>query len=167
MVNGVEASKGPRKSEFVYFIRAELTGLIKIGVSRDMEKRLSALQTGSPDKLVVLGVIRCTSPRERELQLHGMFRRDWDHGEWFRPSEALLSLIAAEAVSLEADAENKRAAMIQSWLDRGIITGDPAWRRNLDRPDETGHPASAPAPQPKLSNRKAILAQYKAARGLS
>lgn len=144
------AQRSPRASEFVYFVRAETTGLIKIGISRDMAQRLKALQTGSPDKLAVLGVIRCDRPVDKEREFHARFRAQHSHGEWFRPSPALEAFIAAEAVDLAADAEHKRQQMLQSWIERGIITADDQVRAESGR-----------------MSAKATLAQYKAARGLS
>lgn len=140
----------PRASEFVYFVRAETTRLIKIGISRDMVQRLKALQTGSPDKLSVMGVIRCERPVDTERAFHAQFRRQHSHGEWFKPSAELDAFIAERAVSLEQDAEHKRTLTIQSWIDRGLVTSE----------------SQALAERGLYGNPQAVLATYKATRGL-
>lgn len=55
---------------FVYFVQARQLGLVKIGIAKDMKRRLRALQCGSPDQLRVLGVIWDERPLalEREAQ---------------------------------------------------------------------------------------------------
>lgn len=82
-------------TRYVYFIQGEATGLIKIGKANDPGTRLKGLQTGSPDHLVLLGVIPCTKTRETEL--HEDFKAFKVHGEWFKPSAELLSFIAKTA----------------------------------------------------------------------
>lgn len=146
----VPPKRSLRAPEFVYFLRAETTRLIKIGVSRDIRQRIVALQTGSPDKLVLMGIIRCDAPKDFERELHSRFGRDRSHGEWFRPSEALEALIAQRAVSLQEDDRAKSNLMIQAWIAQGIITPE---REN--------------AYKGRAGSSKAILAKYKAARGIS
>jgi hypothetical protein len=80
---------GPRST---YFIQGELTGLIKIGHTRGIAtSRLSQLQPNSPDKLKILKVV----DQDMERFLHSMFEHQRAHGEWFRPSGGLLTLINA------------------------------------------------------------------------
>lgn len=74
----------------VYFIQGRVTGLIKIGFSRDVASRLEALRSASPDALDVLGVVDGGQALERAL--HARFREFTEHGEWFRPSPDLLLL---------------------------------------------------------------------------
>jgi hypothetical protein len=40
-----------QRERFVYFVRGEGTGLIKIGLANDAWRRLNDLRIGSPDKL--------------------------------------------------------------------------------------------------------------------
>lgn len=77
-----------------YFIQGEQTKLIKIGKSHDLFRRLQVLQMGSPDRLRILAAISNKSGNfERECHLQ--FESSRVHGEWFNPSEELLSFIAA------------------------------------------------------------------------
>ena len=57
----------------LYIIQAAVTGSIKIGRTKDIDRRLNELQTGCPHKLRVIVLI----PKEgfREKQLHQKLRR--------------------------------------------------------------------------------------------
>lgn len=73
---------------WVYFIQGVDGGPIKIGRTKDPEKRLRDLQVASPVKLV----IRRTFFTERdsdEKDLHSAFSVLRLHGEWFAPHPAL------------------------------------------------------------------------------
>jgi len=76
----------------IYFIQGEITGLIKIGQAHEPEVRLKLLQIGSPDRLKLLGSMRCFE--KCESILHKTFYKDKVHGEWYRSSEKLLEFIA-------------------------------------------------------------------------
>jgi excisionase family DNA binding protein len=85
----------PRRGGSVYFVRGRATGLVKIGQTNDVDRRLRALQANSPDALELLGVIR--SSEFQEAELHGRFARFRLHNEWFRPTPILLAFIAEHA----------------------------------------------------------------------
>ena len=80
----------------IYFIKATVSQAIKIGYSANPEKRLSELQTGNPDKLLLLGTIRGNV--DVEAQLHAQFVQHRLEGEWFSGDviEKVLDLIAAD-----------------------------------------------------------------------
>lgn len=78
---------------WIYFIQADIGGLIKIGYAADIPKRLNAMQMGCPVQLVVLAQCRGTGTYEREL--HQRFAGHRRHGEWFEPVPELLELIAS------------------------------------------------------------------------
>jgi hypothetical protein len=77
----------------VYFIQAE-NGLIKIGIADNVEQRLVQLQTMSPLSLKIVGVIPGAGSTG-EAALHERFGIQRSHGEWFRPSPELLSMLDA------------------------------------------------------------------------
>jgi len=83
------------KTSYVYFIQAETTGLIKIGVTNKPATRLKALQTGSPMLLRPLGLIE--GDTRLEAALHAQFKHLRRHGEWFEPSAELLAFIKERA----------------------------------------------------------------------
>ena len=73
---------------FVYFIRAEGTGSIKIGFSTNHPSiRLKELQTGSPSKLELLTFYEGSQKDEKKL--HHEFAEDRGNGEWFEESPRL------------------------------------------------------------------------------
>jgi hypothetical protein len=75
----------------VYFIQSEYGGPIKIGHSFDVKKRLGSLQTGHPDKLILLGSFYGSQYDEHEL--HEKFAPYRIRGEWFQPTEPILEKI--------------------------------------------------------------------------
>ncbi|MES3028464.1 MAG: GIY-YIG nuclease family protein [Pseudomonadota bacterium] len=94
--------RGGREFNFVYFVQAEALGLVKIGATACAATRFRSMHTDSPDKLSLLGVIRCDEARALEARLHVYFRKDRSHREWFRPSERLLRYIGRHATSIAA-----------------------------------------------------------------
>ena len=83
-------SRRPRvvSQGWVYFIRAQGTGYIKIGFSQSHpNKRLRALQTGSADTLELLAFIAGDQAKEREL--HRRFEHLRIRGEWFHDEQDL------------------------------------------------------------------------------
>ena len=73
---------------YVYFIQGENGGAIKIGYSEDVNKRIETLQTGYPDKLILLGKIYGTY--EIETKIHEELREYNLKGEWFKPENKVL-----------------------------------------------------------------------------
>lgn len=79
--------------DMIYFIKGAISGRIKIGKSNDPERRLRALQTGSPEPLELLGTIPGGLKEERILQKK--FKRFAMHGEWFKGEPDLVYAIKA------------------------------------------------------------------------
>ena len=73
---------------YVYFIRCvDDNNFIKIGVAKNVQRRLDALQIGCPYPLKVISVIQCRSQShayETETRLHKFFKWANIGGEWFR-----------------------------------------------------------------------------------
>lgn len=65
---------------------------VKVGFSDDPEGRPAGLQTGNPRKLHLLGYIPGGEADERKL--HARFIENNILGEWFRPSDELLSVFS-------------------------------------------------------------------------
>jgi hypothetical protein len=80
---------------FVYFIRADEHGPIKIGHSTNVEKRLEQLQTGSSHPLRLLAKFKHDRAKEIEKSLHSAFADLRLEGEWFEASDRILDVIAA------------------------------------------------------------------------
>lgn len=72
---------------YVYFIRAGNRGAIKIGIARNIQRRLDALQVGNQYKLNLIASIPCVSRKHAEgmeSKIHRFFRRQNIRGEWFQ-----------------------------------------------------------------------------------
>jgi hypothetical protein len=70
----------------LYFIQMRVTGAVKIGRSKDVERRLSELQVGSPHQLRILLVVPDLGYMEpRVHQKLGTHRLRQGSGEWFGP----------------------------------------------------------------------------------
>jgi hypothetical protein len=88
---------------YVYFIEAAVLdgrGQLKIGVANSPQGRLDDLQKASPVKLKLIATIP-NGGYALERRLHEMFADERLHGEWFRPSERLLTWIRDHAVPCE------------------------------------------------------------------
>lgn len=83
--------RGNKHNSHVYFVSDSNMRAIKIGISTDPIKRLSGLQTGSPDELVLI----CAIPGDLDLEqsIHRMFSHLNIGGEWFRPDDELIEFI--------------------------------------------------------------------------
>lgn len=71
---------------YVYFIQAGRKGPVKIGVARNVEKRLESLQTGNHQELFVRTLIVCDEKNhayETEKKFHRKFKYLHIRGEWF------------------------------------------------------------------------------------
>lgn len=71
----------------VYFMYCQQANAIKIGVARDLAKRLVSLQIGNPYLITPLAYIECpnkSSAIKLEQQLHLKFKELNIRGEWFK-----------------------------------------------------------------------------------
>lgn len=93
---------------YVYFIRAGEDGPIKIGIAFNPYLRLDELQTGNPYRLRLIGARPGGLADERGL--HRTFAADRLEGEWFKPTEALLALVARHEPPTEAAVLSRGAA---------------------------------------------------------
>lgn len=75
----------------IYFVECSVTKLVKIGVSNNINLRLSSLQTGSPTPLTLLGAV--VFDKSLEGKLHKHFSKHNSHGEWFHPNKNLSKII--------------------------------------------------------------------------
>lgn len=72
----------------VYFLIAQKTGMVKIGVTSQLKDRMDALQTACPVPLYLEAML--PGNRETEQNLHARFATSRSHGEWFRLTEDLM-----------------------------------------------------------------------------
>lgn len=76
---------------FVYFIEAPETGRLKIGHSGSPKYRMESIQSMSPVKLRMIGVIPGSIADEKAL--HARFSAYRTHGEWFEYSRQIRDYI--------------------------------------------------------------------------
>jgi hypothetical protein len=82
-----------RPRGYVYFVRDDVLGMIKIGTTAGHpDKRLADLRKGSPVPLTPLGMVGGGTKVEHAM--HVKFAHHRSHGEWFRPGQDLLDFIA-------------------------------------------------------------------------
>lgn len=85
-----EAKKrGERLTNYVYFIRSE--DAVKVGTSRNPQRRLAVMQTAHPGKLEIAALRVGDSKMEREY--HRRFAPFRLRGEWFSPAPEILAEI--------------------------------------------------------------------------
>lgn len=83
----------------VYFIQESGMRAIKIGISGGMENRMSMMLSNTPHDLSLLATIRCD--HRFEHWLHNKFGESHIRGEWFRPTDDLISFICNDLPKLD------------------------------------------------------------------
>lgn len=69
---------------FIYLARESISGRIKIGVSKNPEKRVKQLNTGNPEIIELIAKYSANEqPYKSEAILHDAFKKTRLHGEWF------------------------------------------------------------------------------------
>ena len=83
-----------RAQATVYVVQASITGLVKIGTSRDPRRRLRTIQRTCAQPLLVAGCVHGAGV-ETEAHLHDALQEHRSHGEWFHPAGAVRRLVRA------------------------------------------------------------------------
>ncbi len=85
----------------VYFLQGGDDGAIKIGMSRDITRRVSELQKCSPVELRIIGTIeRMVGAAVLEASFHKRLAEHRLHGEWFKNCDEV-RLVIARATHLD------------------------------------------------------------------
>lgn len=84
----------PKSVSGVYFLQAEVLGLIKIGASNFVRTRLNGLRSSLPFETKLLGIIPCDEPFTLERDFHERFVALRVNGDWYRADPELLAAIA-------------------------------------------------------------------------
>ncbi len=118
----------------IYFLQDPSDNAIKIGftASDTPEGRIRACQTGNPRPLALLATIPGDEAAERGL--HQTFTGDRLHGEWFRPSPAVLAFIIQAQTALAAKAASVPAPKTDRWPLTIYLAGKISredWRNNV------------------------------------
>lgn len=102
---------------YVYFILDETSNAIKIGKANDIHERLSGLQTGNPNELIVLHYIKCKSVEDAfnlERDYHNKFNHIHTRGEWFKYDKELFQNFFIEETDFKT--KSKREPLINNTL---------------------------------------------------
>ncbi|RSU57578.1 hypothetical protein DAH51_09925 [Sphingobium yanoikuyae] len=121
----------------VYFIGGD-RGLVKIGIAKDVRRRLHSLQIGNPAPLRLLASVAGNAALEAHY--HRTFADTRVRGEWFRRSAAMTKEINRIAALRPGRHEERRwkahVALMEEW---GVIpVGAVAEILNATRPDDLG-----------------------------
>ena len=81
---------------YIYFILNYDSQAVKIGIAKNVKRRLASLQTSSPSELKLLGTMKTKSVNDAkkiEKSLHTRFDENRIRGEWFKADTELLNYI--------------------------------------------------------------------------
>ena len=95
---------------YVYFILDTISNAIKIGKANDIHERLSGLQTGNPNELLVLHYDKCDSAETAfnlERKYHNKFNHLRVRGEWFKYDREIFQKLLFEEVKLKTKSKRK------------------------------------------------------------
>lgn len=87
---------------FVYFLRAGLTSRIKIGFSRDVDRRHRDIDRSASAEIRVVRVIE--GSRDTERWLHERFAAQRIRGEWFSFCDEMLTIMPPDPDTLRVEA---------------------------------------------------------------
>lgn len=90
-IEGVDETGYSRLFQTIYFILAPDPGLIKIGITKNLKRRFAGIVTMSPVRLVLAATV--DGPAKLEKDLHSALAPSRAHGEWFRPTDEVLSVV--------------------------------------------------------------------------
>ena len=112
------------KPDRIYFLRqVGGVGPVKIGSSRDPERRLATIAAWSPVRLEI--VATCAGNLKTEYQLQTALARSHSHGEWFHPTDDVLavldSILAGNTLESSIDLSAKQGTIRNS--RRGVPNG--------------------------------------------
>lgn len=112
----------------VYIIQSGKEGPYKIGMARNVEKRVDELQIGNHQKLYIIAKIYFgTDARAYHIEklLHRMYSRARIRGEWFNSSIRLKRADAYLNADFFDQKESNEATDDAEWKEREIILACP------------------------------------------
>jgi hypothetical protein len=71
---------------FIYLIRCSENSYYKIGITKNIERRLKQIQTSSPDKVYLVEKYESNYATTIEKALHNFFKAYHRNNEWFELS---------------------------------------------------------------------------------
>jgi predicted GIY-YIG superfamily endonuclease len=70
---------------YIYLIKSSINNYYKIGIAKDINKRMKTLQTGNAEELILINNYKTTSNvvSKLEFSLHNYYNLKHIKGEWF------------------------------------------------------------------------------------
>jgi len=70
---------------FIYLLKSEDNGYYKIGKTINPEKRIKSLQTGNPEKIIIISKVNVESRFSSKIEtaMHSQYSYAHKNGEWF------------------------------------------------------------------------------------
>jgi len=102
---------------YVYLILDKKSEAVKIGKANNVDERLSSLQTGNPNELIILHQIKCNSEDLAfilEKDYHNKFSHLNLHGEWFKYDKETFQNFFIEEINFKM--KQKRKPLINQTL---------------------------------------------------
>jgi hypothetical protein len=99
---------------YIYFVR--MSTFVKIGFTTDVAARMKAIQTSSPEKIVLLRIER--GHVEDERVFHQRFRKYRANGEWFTLQGWLAAFLKDFPGPVEIPAPIKRKNFFDALLEQ-------------------------------------------------
>lgn len=116
----------------VYIIRSGQQGAYKIGIAKDVEKRISELQIGNPNELFLIAKIDFGTPKRAmyvEKMMHRFYKKHHIRGEWFSRKIDLKGADKYFNVSfkdqIEGFLDNERQERLDEHLDKITLEDSP------------------------------------------
>lgn len=113
---------------YIYIIQSGKKGPYKIGIARDVEKRMSGLQTGNPEELHIIAKFYFSSHKQTakiEKILHNKFRKMHIRGEWFSNKIRLSLIDDCFKTDFNNQRKIKKDEKINDFLDIGLMNKMP------------------------------------------
>jgi Meiotically up-regulated gene 113 len=82
-IPGAKRQRGSRREPGIYFVREEETGLIKVGCSGDVPRRIAELQASHPFQLTLIARLPVKGFFTAEKIIHRYLHDKRARGEWF------------------------------------------------------------------------------------
>lgn len=86
--------------KYVYILKTS-DNIYKIGVTKDVDKRIKQLQTGSTEKITLVDKFLSEYPFKLESYFHYKYKDNKVNGEWFYLSEENLNDFQKDCSSFE------------------------------------------------------------------
>ena len=112
-------------SGFLYFVEDPASDAVKIGWTvNSVRRRLSQLQTGNPNPLNLLGIIK--GPKKLEDEWQDKFSASFIRGDWFNDSKELRAAISARRAPSDLQHFTVQKTPLRAWRDKKGLRQDEA-----------------------------------------